>query len=121
MSQQDHSVELRPKLVGKRDKRTEDPRLLTGVGQYVDTWRRGMLHIALRRSDQPHARILNIDVGDAFSVPGVVAIYNASDLEGEIKPAIPTSRMPGYYATPIWPLARGKRWPFYRIVSQYVA
>ncbi len=36
MSQQDHSVELRPKLVGKRDKRTEDPRLLTGVGQYVD-------------------------------------------------------------------------------------
>lgn len=109
MIHQDHSVELRPKLVGKRVKRTEDPRLLTGVGQYVDDMApAGMLHIALRRSDQPHARILNIDVGDAFSVPGVVAIYDASDLEGEIKPAIPASRMPGYYATPIWPLARGK-------------
>ncbi|TBY58841.1 xanthine dehydrogenase family protein molybdopterin-binding subunit [Rhizobium leguminosarum bv. viciae] len=109
MSHHDQSVELRPKLVGKRIRRTEDPRLLTGVGQYVDDMApAGMLHVALRRSDQPHARILGIDVGDAFSIPGVVAIYDASDLEGEIKPAIPTSRMPGYYATPIWPLARGK-------------
>lgn len=104
-----HSVERRPKLVGKRVKRTEDPRLLTGVGQYVDDMApAGMLHVALRRSDQPHAKILNIDIGNAFSVPGVVAIYDASDLEGEVKPAIPTSRMPGYYATPIWPLARDK-------------
>ncbi|RVT74211.1 xanthine dehydrogenase family protein molybdopterin-binding subunit [Agrobacterium sp. CNPSo 2736] len=109
MKHSDHSVELRPKLVGKRVKRTEDPRLLTGVGQYVDDMvLPGILHVALRRSDQPHAKILNIDIGDAFSVPGVIAIYDASDLEGEIKPAIPTSRMPGYYATPIWPLARGK-------------
>lgn len=109
MSHGDHSIELRPKLVGKRVKRAEDPRLLAGVGQYVDDMApAGMLHVALRRSDQPHARILNIDVGDAFSVPGVVAIYDASDLEGEINPAIPTSRMPGYYATPIWPLAREK-------------
>ncbi|CUX56824.1 xanthine dehydrogenase family protein molybdopterin-binding subunit [Agrobacterium deltaense] len=109
MKHSDHSVELRPKLVGKRVKRTEDPRLLTGVGQYVDDMApAGMLHVALRRSDQPHAKILKIDIGDAFSVRGVVAIYDASDLEGEIKPAIPTSRMPGYYATPIWPLARGK-------------
>ncbi|KAB2662499.1 xanthine dehydrogenase family protein molybdopterin-binding subunit [Brucella tritici] len=109
MKHSDHSVELRPKLVGKRVKRTEDPRLLTGVGKYVDDMALdGMVHVALRRSDQPHAKILNIDIGDAFSVPGVVAIYDASDLEGEIKPAIPTSRMPGYYATPIWPLARDK-------------
>lgn len=109
MKHSDYSVELRPKLVGKRVERTEDPRLLTGVGQYVDDMvLPGMLHVALRRSDQPHAKILNIDIGDAFSVPGVIAIYDASDIEGEIKPAIPTSRMPGYYATPIWPLARGK-------------
>lgn len=109
MSLSDHSVELRPKLVGKRVKRTEDPRLLAGVGQYVDDMApAGMLHVALRRSDQPHARILNIDIGEAFSVPGVIAIYDASDLENEVRPAIPTSRMPDYYATPIWPLARNK-------------
>jgi len=109
MNHRDRSAELRPKLVGTRIKRTEDPRLLTGLGKYVDDMSpAGMLHVALRRSDQPHARILKIDVGDAFSVPGVVAIYDATDIEGEIKPAIPISRMPGYYATPIWPLARGK-------------
>ncbi len=103
------NVELRPKLVGQRVKRTEDPRLLAGVGRYVDDITpSGTLHMALRRSDQPHARIVGIDVGEAFSVPGVVAIFEATDLEGEIKPAIPTSTMKNYYATPIWPLARGK-------------
>lgn len=109
MSHNDHSVEFRPKLVGERVKRTEDPRFLAGVGRYVDDMSpAGVLHVALRRSDQPHARIIGIDVGEAFSVPGVVAIYDASDLDKDVKPAIPTSRMPGYYATPIWPLARGK-------------
>ncbi|MCF6367270.1 xanthine dehydrogenase family protein molybdopterin-binding subunit [Rhizobium halophilum] len=109
MTDHQHPAELRPKMVGTRVKRTEDPRLLAGMGQYVDDMSpAGTLHVALRRSDQPHARILKIDVGEAFSVPGVVAIYDISDIEGEIKPAIPTSRLPGYYATPNWPLARGK-------------
>jgi carbon-monoxide dehydrogenase large subunit len=103
------AVELRPKLVGQRIKRTEDPRLLTGTGRYVDDMTPpGTLHVALRRSDQPHARICSIDVGDAFSVPGVVAIFDATDIDGDVKPAVPTSKMKNYYATPIWPLARGK-------------
>lgn len=103
------SVELRPGLVGKRVKRTEDPRYLTGSGRFVDDIKiPGMLHVAIRRSDQPHARIRGIDIGEAGNVPGVVGIFDWSDLEGEISPAIPTSRMPGYYATPYWPLARGK-------------
>jgi aerobic carbon-monoxide dehydrogenase large subunit len=109
MSSPDLSLELRPKLVGQRVKRTEDPRLLAGAGRYVDDITPpGTLHLALRRSDQPHARIRSINPGDAFSVPGVAAIYDATDLEGQIQPAIPTSKMKGYYATPIWPLARGK-------------
>lgn len=103
------SVELRPKLVGQRIKRTEDPRLLSGSGLYVDDITpSGTLHLAIRRSDQPHARIKSIDVGEAFSVPGVFAIFDATDIEGETQPALPTSRMKNYYATPIWPLARGK-------------
>ncbi len=103
------SIELRPKMVGQRIRRTEDPRLLAGAGRYVDDITPpGTLHVALRRSDEPHARIRNIDIGEAFSVPGVVAIFDATDLEGEFEPAIPTSRMKGYYATPIYPLARGK-------------
>lgn len=103
------AIELRPKLVGQRIKRTEDPRLLSGNGRYVDDITpSGTLHLAIRRSDQPHARIKSIDVGEAFGIPGVVAIFDASDLEGETLPALPTSRMKNYYATPIWPLARGK-------------
>ena len=109
MTRPEPSIELRPKLVGERIKRTEDPRLLAGVGRYVDDINpRGTLHVALRRSDQPHARIISIDVGEALSIPGVVAIYDATDIAGEYKPAIPSSRMPGYYATPIRPLAEGK-------------
>jgi carbon-monoxide dehydrogenase large subunit len=109
MSGADPTVELRPKLVGARVKRTEDPRLLTGTGQYVDDLAPGgLLHVALRRSDQPHARIRGIDVGDVFDLPGVVAVFDAADLEGDFTPAIPTSKMKDYYATPIRPLAQGK-------------
>ncbi|MGA7327794.1 MAG: xanthine dehydrogenase family protein molybdopterin-binding subunit [Rhodomicrobium sp.] len=109
MSTADPSLQLRPKFVGESIKRTEDPRLLAGAGRYVDDITPpGTLHVALRRSDQPHARIRGIDLGNAISLPGVVAIYDATDLEDQIQPAIPTSRMKGYYATPIWPLARGK-------------
>lgn len=109
MTKVDLSVELRPKLVGKRMKRTEDPRLLAGQGRYVDDMAPpGTLHVAIRRSDQPHARIAGVDVGDALSVPGVVGIYEAADLEEDVRPALATSRMAGYFATPIRPLALGK-------------
>ena len=109
MSQADISVEMRPKLVGTRVKRTEDPRLLTGTGQYVDDIKLdGMVHVAILRSDQPHALIRAIRVGDTSTVPGLIGIYDWTDIEGEVRPAIPTSRMKGYYATPYWPLARGK-------------
>lgn len=102
------SVELRPKLVGQRIRRTEDPPLLAGAGCYVDDLAPpGTLHVAIRRSDQPHARIRGIAAGEALMVPGVVAVFDATDMEGMIRPAIPASRMAGYHATPIWPLARG--------------
>jgi len=41
-------------------------------------------------------------------MPGVVGIYTADDLEGLVKPVRATSRMRDYYATPMYPLARGK-------------
>ena len=103
------SVEMRPGLVGQRIKRTEDPRLLTGAGRYVDDIKLpGMAHVAILRSDQPHARIVDVRLGAAIDTPGLIGVFEAADFEGELKPAIPTSRMKGYYATPYWPLARGK-------------
>jgi carbon-monoxide dehydrogenase large subunit len=110
VSKPDYSdVTMRPKMVGKRVRRTEDLRLLTGTGEYVDDVQAaGMVHVAIRRSDQPHARIVSIDATGAFDVPGIIGVFDMSDFEGDCEPAVPTSRMKDYYATPIWPLARGK-------------
>jgi carbon-monoxide dehydrogenase large subunit len=102
-------IYTRPKIVGARIKRTEDPRLLTGVGAYTDDRQSASaLHVAFRRSDQSHARIRAIDCSPARNAPGVVAVFTAEDLADLVTPIVATSRMPNYYATPILPLARGK-------------
>jgi aerobic carbon-monoxide dehydrogenase large subunit len=99
----------RPKIIGARVKRTEDPRMLKGLGAYVDDRQpQRVLHVAFRRSDHSHARIRAIDCSTALAAPGVVAVLTAEDLEGLVKPLLATSRMAGYYATPILPLARDK-------------
>ena len=47
---------LRPKHIGARVKRVEDPRLLIGQGAFADDRdTTGSLHIAFRRSDHAHA------------------------------------------------------------------
>jgi carbon-monoxide dehydrogenase large subunit len=100
---------LRPKNVGAPIKRTEDPRLLTGNGEYAaDRKPDRPLHLAFLRSGQPHARIVRIDTAAARGAPGVVAVFAAEDIAEDFKPVIPFSRMPNYYATPILPLASGK-------------
>jgi aerobic carbon-monoxide dehydrogenase large subunit len=100
---------LRPRHVGSPIKRTEDPRLLTGSGEYTaDRKPDRALHVAFRRSEQSHARILRIDTTEAQAVPGVVAVLTAESVADDFKPVIPFSRMPNYYATPIVPLASGK-------------
>ena len=66
------------------------------------------VHVAFRRSEQPHARIVRIDTAAAQTAPGVVAVFTAEDIADDFKPVIPFSRMANYYATPILPLASGK-------------
>lgn len=100
---------LRPRHVGMPIRRTEDPRLLTGNGEYAsDRKPDRALHVAFRRSDQPHARLSRVDVTRAREAAGVVAVLTAGDVADDCRPIIPFSRMPNYYATPILPLAKGK-------------
>src|SRR5271169_1418144 len=100
---------LRPRHVGAPIKRTEDPRLLTGNGEYTaDRKPDRALHVAFRRSEQPHAQIVRIDVTKARAASGVVAVFTAEDIEDDYRPVIPVSRMPNYYATPILALASKK-------------
>ena len=102
-------IHARPKIVGARIKRTEDPRLLTGRGAYTDDRQVAReLHVAFRRSDQAHARIRAIDCEAARAAPGVVAVFTAEDLADAAKPLLATSRMANYHATPILPLAGAK-------------
>src|SRR5664279_5252740 len=89
---------LRPRHVGMPIRRTEDPRLLTGNGEYTaDRKPDRALHVAFRRSEQPHATIVRIDATRAKAAPGVVAVFSAEDLARDYKPVIPFSRMPNYY------------------------
>src|SRR5467141_4978998 len=69
---------LRPRHVGMPIRRTEDPRLLTGNGEYTaDRKPDRALHVAFRRSEQPHATIVRIDTTRAEAARGGVAIFSA--------------------------------------------
>lgn len=98
----------RPRRVGARIKRFEDPRLLTGRGSFTDDKPAArVLHAAFRRSDRSHAEIAAIHSEAASRLPGVVAILTAEDL-GDLPPVRATSRMKNYHATALYPLAKGK-------------
>jgi aerobic carbon-monoxide dehydrogenase large subunit len=100
---------LRPRHVGAPIRRTEDPRLLTGNGEYTaDRKPDRALHVAFRRSEHPHAEIVRIDVSKARAARGIVAVFTAEDLSDDYRAVIPVSRMPNYYATPILALASKK-------------
>ena len=102
-------IHARPKIVGARVKRTEDPRLLSGTGAFADDRHAPRaLHVAFRRSEHSHAQIKAIDCAAARKSAGVVAVFTAEDLAATVAPLLATSRMKGYHATPILPLARGK-------------
>jgi carbon-monoxide dehydrogenase large subunit len=71
-------------IMGTRVLRTEDPRLLTEGGVYVDDLRvpemTGAAFATFVRSPIAHALITGIDAGAAREQPGVVAVITAADL-----------------------------------------
>ena len=81
-------------ILGTRVIRTEDPRLLTAGGVYVDDLRTPELNGAARltfvRSPVAHARITGIDTGAAISAPGVVAVLTVADMD-DLAPPPPSS------------------------------
>ncbi|MCC6533458.1 MAG: xanthine dehydrogenase family protein molybdopterin-binding subunit [Burkholderiales bacterium] len=65
---------------GMRALRLEDPRLITGRGQYAADWNLdGQLHAVFLRSDRAHARIVKLDCARARSAPGVRWIATGED------------------------------------------
>src|SRR5215472_2512455 len=75
------------RYTGTSIKRSEDPRILTGAGRYVDDIKLpGMLHAAFVRSPLAHARVLSVDVSAARALRGVVAAFTGAELEAMTVP-----------------------------------
>jgi aerobic carbon-monoxide dehydrogenase large subunit len=73
------------KYMGQKVKRTEDPRLIQGIGHYVDDIKLAdTLHVVILRSPYAHARINSININAAQSAPGVKAVYTGADVAGKI-------------------------------------
>src|SRR5437764_75265 len=81
-------------ILGTRVIRTEDPRLLTAGGVYVDDLRTPELNGAARvtfvRSPVAHARITGIDASEALTEPGVIAVLTVADMD-DLAPPPPSS------------------------------
>jgi carbon-monoxide dehydrogenase large subunit len=97
------------KYIGEKVKRTEDPRLIKGIGHFVDDIKLAdTLHVAFLRSPYGHAKITSINTDAAKSSPGVVAVYTYADVDGKIglvpcAAALPELKVPKYSV-----LANGK-------------
>ena len=71
--------------VGQPVKRFEDPRLVTGAGEFVDDIKLpGMLYAAFLRSPHAHAVIKSIDTSAARRLPGVEMVITGEDLVGQL-------------------------------------
>ena len=69
-------------LFGKRVRRQEDPRLITGTAFYLDDLKMpGMHHAIVVRSPYGAANIKGIDTKAALATAGVVAVFTGADVK----------------------------------------
>ncbi len=81
-------VEL-PGRIGESGAKYEAVALALGDRGYVDDMTaEGMLHGALRLADHARADVLEIDTGAAEAVEGVVAVFTAADVPGDLRVGI---------------------------------
>lgn len=70
------------KVIGKRLARVDAGERVTGRAIYpADFTRPGMVYGRIKRSSEPHARIISIDVSRAQALKGVLATVTAADFE----------------------------------------
>ena len=73
-------------VVGERAVRVDVAEKVQGYGKYPDDlYVDGMLYAGAVRSKYPRARVLAIHKEKAEALPGVVGVYTAEDIPGEIK------------------------------------
>lgn len=95
--------------IGMPVPRKEDKKLLMGEGQYTDDINMdGQAYMAMVRSPYAHGIIRSINVENARTMPGVLAVYVGADLEkagyGHIKCMMPVAHRDGSpMKQPAWP------------------
>src|SRR3954454_7924141 len=66
-------------ILGNAVLRLEDPTLVTGAGQYMDDLESAdAARIVFVRSSVAHGEVRSVDVDEARSMPGVLAVYHAA-------------------------------------------
>ena len=93
------------RVLGASIKRREDPRFITGKGNYTDDLKlAGLTHAVFVRSPHANAKIRKIDTAKASKAPGVVAIFTGKDMTGVN--SLPCGwLLPGLKIPPHMPLA----------------
>src|SRR5215472_7629573 len=82
-------------LVGKKIRRKEDPRLITGTATYLDDIKMpGMHHAMVVRSPHGAAKIRRISTEEALALPGVVAVFTGADVK-HLGPVPTAASLPG--------------------------
>ena len=89
-------------FVGRSVLRKEDAKLLTGQASYIDNQTMaGMVWMALVRPPHVHATIVSIDTTSAASMPGVLGVFTAADLEDAFPAGLPM----------VWPITEDIKIP----------
>src|SRR5580700_6610465 len=79
-------------MIGARIQRREDPKLITGHGNFIDDVNLvNMAHMSIVRSPHAHARIRSIDTSAARAAQGVVAVLVAGDYKPHIHAPLPVT------------------------------
>ena len=80
-------VDTMPSYIGRSVVRREDNRFLKGAGKFVgDMKLEGMVHVAIVRSQQAHARINSVDLEAARNADGVVLALAGAELKDVLPP-----------------------------------
>jgi len=106
------------RYIGKPLKRKEDPRLIQGIGHYVDDLSlSGMHYAAFLRSPYAHAKIRSVDLSKARHASGVVLALSGADIDGAIQAVPCAAQIPDMKAAARPVLARDR----VRFVGEAVA
>ena len=90
-------------IIGQKVLRKEDPRLLSGKGQFVDDIHLpNTAHLMFLRSPHAHAKIRRLDITRAESLHGVIEILTGKDVREELGTVpfmakLPNLRIPPHY------------------------